>query len=167
MLGNYLIIALRNLLRNKLFSLINILGLAVGLASCLVCYLHLSYELGYDNFHEHESEIYRVITGNVAENDYWVMMAAPIPPVLKAEFPEVEDYCRMAFLSWDPKVSVRSDRQVFNEQNFFLVDPSFLSVFSFKLLKGDPSTALPQTTVWLSLNRTQKNISGMWTRLER
>lgn len=107
MFRNYFIISIRNLFRNKLFSVINIFGLAIGLASCLICYLHLTYELEFDNFHENEANIYRLITGEVEENDYWVRMAAPIPPVLKGEFPEVEDFVRMVFISWDPKIVVK------------------------------------------------------------
>ena len=124
---------------------INILGLSLGLASCLICYLHLSYELGYDDFHENEESIYRIITGDLEEDDYWVMMAAPVPPVLKQEFPEVEEYVRMAYISWDPKILVKHQEKVFNEKNFFLTDPSFFTVFNYKLILGDPATALSTT----------------------
>ena len=142
MIKKYLALSFRIFIRNKLYMSINILGLALGLASCLICYLHLSYELGYDDFHENRESIYRVITGELEEDDYWVMMAAPVPPVLKQEFPEVEEYVRMAFISWDPKILVKHYEKVFNEQNFFLVDSSFFSVFNYRLILGDRATAL-------------------------
>jgi len=138
----YLLLTVRIFWRNPFYSLINILGLSLGLASCLVCYLHLSYELGYDHFHEQRDHLYRVVTGDMEENDYWVMMAAPVPPVLKTEFPEIREYVRMGFFSWDPKVLVQHGEKFFNERNFFMVDPSFFTVFSYRMILGDPETAL-------------------------
>ncbi len=145
MIKKYFLLAYRRFARNILYSIINIAGLTLGIASFIICYYHLKFELTYDKFHQDSESIYRVITGDMEGDDYWVMMAAPIPPVLKAEFPEVEDYVRMAYISWDPKFMVEVEKKSFNEENFFLVDPSFFSVFNFELLLGDPETALAQT----------------------
>jgi len=145
MIKKYFLLAYRSFVRNILYSIINIAGLTLGIASFIICYYHLNFELTYDKFHQESESIYRVITGDMEGDDYWVMMAAPIPPVLQAEFPEIEDYVRMAYISWDPKFMVEVEKKSFNEENFFLVDPSFFSVFNFELLLGDPETALDQT----------------------
>jgi putative ABC transport system permease protein len=140
----YLLAAYRNFTNNKVYSIINVLGLSLGIASFILCYYHLRFELSYDNFHQESESIYRVITGNVDEDDYWVMMAAPIPPVLKSEFPEIEEYVRMAHISWDPKFMSKIENNRYYEENFFMVDPSFFKIFSFPLLLGDRETALAQ-----------------------
>ena len=145
MIKKYFLLAYRSFVRNILYSIINIAGLTLGIASFIICYYHLNFELTYDKFHQESESIYRVITGDMEGDDYWVMMAAPIPPVLKAEFPEIEEYVRMAYISWDPKFMVEVEKNSFNEENFFLVDPSFFSVFNFELELGDPETALAQT----------------------
>jgi putative ABC transport system permease protein len=145
MVKKYILMAYRSFARNGLYSIINIAGLTLGIASFIICYYHLSFELTYDKFHQDPESIYRVVTGDMEGDDYWVMMAAPIPPVLKAEFPEIEDYVRMAYISWDPKYTVKVEEKSFNEEHFFLVDPSFFKIFNYKLLLGDPETVLAQT----------------------
>jgi len=137
MFSNYLKSTLRNFLKDWIYSILNIAGLAVGIACCVICYLHIDFELSYDKFHAKKDRIFRLVTGDIQQNDYWVKMAAPIPPVLKEQFPEVEEYIRIAKLSWDPKVIVKHGEKSFNEDQFLMVDPSFFKIFDYHLISGD------------------------------
>ncbi len=137
MLKNYFKTALRNLARNRWAALISILGLSVGMASGLLSYLHIRYEKGFDQFHSKSSRIYRIVTGDVDTGEGWVGISAPIPPKIKADVPEIEDYVRLTKLSRHGKVVIHYDNQYFNEENFFLVDESLFSVFDFPLIRGE------------------------------
>ncbi|MBI2506012.1 MAG: ABC transporter permease [Candidatus Latescibacteria bacterium] len=133
MLRNYLTIAWRNLVRHKLYSLINVLGLATGMAACLLIVLFVQDELRYDQFHEQAPHIYRVLQGGSARTSY------PVGEVVRDQTPEVEEMVRIS-TKWQRLVSYGEKR--FEEVNFLYADPSFFSVFSFPLVKGDAKTAL-------------------------
>ena len=137
MFRNYLLTAFRSLTRNKWVSLISILGLSVGMATGLLSYLHIEYEQSYDQYHQKSDRIYRIVTGNVETGEGWVGISAPIPPKLKSDIPEMEDFVRLTKLQRDGKVVVHHDNQYFNEANFFLADASLFSVFDLPLLQGD------------------------------
>jgi len=141
-MGSYLKIALRLFRRDVLYSLINITGLAIGIASCVICYLHIDYELSYDTQHSKKDRIYRLITGDIESKDYWVMMAPPIPPELKNRIPEVEDFVRIGRLSWDPKALVKYGEKSFFEDRFLLADPSFFRIFDFNLIHDSRESVL-------------------------
>lgn len=137
MILKYLKSGIRSFIRDKFYASLNIAGLAIGMASCIACFLHVDYEMSYDQFHHRKDRIYRLVKGEIDLNDYWVMMAAPIPPVLKEQFPEVEDFTRIGRISWDPTALVKYQDKSFNEDQFLLVDPSFFQIFDFELLAGD------------------------------
>src|SRR5690554_2459349 len=145
---NHFTLALRNLLRSKTFSAINILGLAIGIAICLVIVLFIKNELAYDDFHEKADRIVRVVfRGSVQGeemNEAHVM--PPVAEALLAEYPEVEAATRMRRMGY-PKVSF-GDKSFRNHRAAF-VDSNFFQVFTFPLAKGDPATALkePHTLV--------------------
>ncbi len=142
MLRSYLTLIIRNLFRNKLFSLINIAGLAVGLASFTVILLWVVDELSFDQFHANKDRIYRIRNEQPGSGGVVFMtMQTPTPlaPVLTAKFPEVEKAVRVAFSS--PILFAVGDRRFYESKEAF-VDPDFLDVFSFKLLRGDAATAL-------------------------
>lgn len=142
MLLNYIKSAIRYFGRDKLYSAINILGLSLGIASCIICYLHINYELSYDQFHTKKDQIYRVVKGDLNTNQYWAGMSAPVPPKLKQEFPEIKEYARIGKFSWDPKTMVKYNNQSFYEDHFLLVDPAFFKIFDFEFIEGNPETAL-------------------------
>ncbi|MEE4196547.1 MAG: ABC transporter permease [Bacteroidales bacterium] len=142
MLINYIKSAIRHFTRDKLYSSINILGLALGIASCIICYLHINYELSYDQFHSKKNQIYRVVKGNLETGQFWAAMSARVPPKLKQEFPEVREYARLGKFSWDPKTMIKYDNKAFYEDHFLLADPSFFKLFDFKFIEGNPETAL-------------------------
>ncbi len=136
MFKNYLLTAWRTLARNKWVSLISILGLSVGMATGLLSYLHIRYEQSFDRFHPKSDRIYRIVTGDVATGEGWVGISAPIPPKMKADIPEIEDFVRLCKLRRDGKVVVHHDNQYFNEADFYLADASLFTVFNFPLLRG-------------------------------
>ena len=99
MLKNYFKIAIRNLLRHKAFSFINILGLAVGMAACFLIFLYVSFETSYDNFNAKANRIYRVVSDikTPSEVIHSGITIAPLAIYLKKDFPEVEDAVQMGF----------------------------------------------------------------------
>ena len=142
MLKNYFKIALRNLFRNKLYSLINLTGLAIGLAACLMIWLWVQDELSYDRFHTNAERIYRV----ERKFDFRDMHGqAPItsPPygaALVSDYPEIENYVRLH----RQEISFKDHRNVFNKQQLIFADNSIFEIFDFGLERGDPKTALTQ-----------------------
>ncbi|CAN5824289.1 ABC transporter permease [soil metagenome] len=156
MLKNHLKIAFRNLWRHKSFSAINIAGLAIGMATCLVIGLFVKYELSYDRFHEKADRIVRVVFRGEVQgekmNEAHVM--PPIAQALLADFPDVQEATRLRAYGM-PRV-VYGDKS-FREDAFAFVDANFFQVFTLPFLQGDPQTALLQpNTVVLSEEVAQK-----------
>ncbi|HYJ38592.1 MAG TPA: ABC transporter permease, partial [Chitinophagaceae bacterium] len=140
MIKNYFKIAFRNLWRHKIFSLINIMGLAVGMTACFLIFLYVTFELSYDSFHNKADRIYRIVADIKtptevinADRPAWA-----VPPNVKDEFPEVESFVRIA----EDEMLVKKGNITFLEESAAWVDSSFFHVFDFKLLKGNPTTAL-------------------------
>ncbi|MBU0710588.1 hypothetical protein KJ762_13635 [bacterium] len=100
MLFNYLKIAVRNLFRNKFYTLINILGLSIGIVCTLLIILYVRYEFSYDKYHEKYERIYRLDSDFFigGKKDQFAVTALPLGPTLKAEYPEIAEFCR--FLKW-------------------------------------------------------------------
>ncbi|MBN8823309.1 MULTISPECIES: ABC transporter permease [unclassified Spirosoma] len=148
MLLNYIKIAWRNLVRNKAFSAINIVGLALGLATCLLISLYLFNELSYDRYNEKADRIVRVvfqaITNGGQINEANVM--PPVAPTLKADYPEVEEATRIR-AAGAPSITVGD--KTFRDDQIAFVDSNFFQVFTLPLLQGDAKTALiqPNTAV--------------------
>jgi putative ABC transport system permease protein len=161
MLKNFFTTAYRSLLRNKAFSLINIGGLSVGLAACLLMLLYVADELSYDRFHAHGARVYRVVTdvqppdnGPVAKIN---TVGWPVGRVLKEELPEVEE---VVYLRYRQPVPIRKEGEILFESGL-TADENFLRVFSFPLRKGDPLTALRQPySLVISAELEQKYFEG-------
>jgi putative ABC transport system permease protein len=140
MLRNYLIIAVRNLLRHKSYSAINILGLAVGMAFCILTFLFVRNEWTYDTFHENAGQIYRVYrleNDQKGERRKSTEYLTPMAPALAANFPEI----RRAVRIMKGGGSVNVEGKVYRE-GWLFVDPAFFEMFTFPLRQGDPRTAL-------------------------
>ena len=148
MLSNYLKIAFRNIIRQKGFSLINISGLAIGIATCLIIMLYIFHELSYDRYNEKADRIVRVVfrgfLGGGEMKEANVM--APVAKTLKKDFPEVLDATR---LQKGGSPLVNFGEKTFKEKDIAFADANFLQVFTVPLLKGNPATALfePNTVV--------------------
>lgn len=136
MLKNYLKIALRTLYKYKGYSIINILGLAIGMATCIIILLWVQDEMSYDRFFKNSKNLYRVYA-EFYSNESWAVTPIPLAPALKSDFPEIADVSRYRSFS----ALIENNNVRFNERGAF-VDPSFLTMFSFPLLNGDAITAL-------------------------
>ena len=126
-----------------MYSLINIKGLTVGLAVGILLLLWVQDEFSYDGFHKNEKNIYKVenMVGTGASRQLWSVTAAPIGVLAKKEIPGVEDAVRISGNGYYQLFKFKD--KVFSEQNNFFTDPSFFSVFDFKLIKGNPSDPFP------------------------
>ncbi|MFK7935583.1 MAG: ABC transporter permease, partial [Saprospiraceae bacterium] len=145
MFTTHLKLAFRTLRKQRGFSFINIAGLAIGIASCLMMLLYVSNELSYDHFHEKADRIVRVVVkGNFQGEPLKEPMAMPpVAAALQENFPEIEEATR---LRNQGKQTIVVSEQVFHDQTTAYVDPSFFSVFSFPFLQGDPTTALEEAS---------------------
>ncbi|WP_158861318.1 ABC transporter permease [Lunatibacter salilacus] len=141
MIKNYFKIALRNLLRNKAFTAINILGLAIGIATCLLIMASVQSDLVFDRFHENADRIVRVVfRGSVQGgliNEAHVM--PPVADALMADYPEVEQATRIRLMGY-PKITYSG--QAFRNKSSAFVDANFFQVFTFPFIAGDPTNAL-------------------------
>jgi putative ABC transport system permease protein len=142
MLKTYFKTAWRNLVKNKTFSLINIAGLAVGMAACLLILQYVLFELSYDRFNEHYADIYRVVNdryqnGKLAQHG--TITYSAVGPALKNDYPEVENNVRVE--PFREEIISTGDKKI-GDQVLLAADNSFLSVFSYPLLAGDRNSAL-------------------------
>lgn len=143
MFKNYLKIALRNLLKHKAYSFINIAGLAIGMTCCLLILLYVQNELSYDQFHQDADRVYRIAwhSGNPQTRT-----PHPMAQAMVKDFAEVESAVSLSPI-WGPgltrpRFAVRYGDQRFEEREVFSADSTFFEVFSFPLLKGEAKTAL-------------------------
>src|SRR6202051_4755529 len=159
MFKNYFKTALRNLWKNKFFSTINIIGLAIGMAACMVILLFVFYEKSFDNFHT--KNLYRLnevqkFEGMVASQKVALSMF-PMGPTLKNEFPEIKNYTR---IHWEDKFQMtNADKRIYVEHTFF-VDSTFFQIFDFKLIKGNKETVLQKPNSAILTEETAKKLFG-------
>ncbi len=142
MIKNYLTVAIRNIARNKTFSAINILGLAIGMACCILILLYVQDELSYDQHHEHAHRIYRVASESKVAGVLSQYAVTPLPmgPALVTAYPEVIEAVR--FSRADPKTLVEDQHgHFFYENGVVFTDSNIFEVFNFPLSKGNPRTA--------------------------
>jgi putative ABC transport system permease protein len=158
MLKNYFKIAFRNLVKNRAYSFLNIAGLAVGMAGVMIITLYVRDELSYDRYHTNADRIYRVtISTEAAEMPSWIGTPAPLGPAFKQKFPEIEAFVRFDPIAFKSKSLVSFQDKSFYEEGFVLADPNLFEVFDFKLLRGDPQTALRNpTNIVISRSKGEK-----------
>ena len=146
MIKNYFKIAIRQLLKSKLFSALNIFGLATSLAVCMLLIMILADQYGYDEFHENKDRIFRIIT---AKKEKQVPMVGPgyattsleLAEELKGNYSFIENTVRMASMEGE----FRKDGKVFySDHEGYVVDASFLDIFSFGWSEGDKANALKE-----------------------
>lgn len=150
MFRNNLIIALRNIWRNKTFSIINITGLALGLAISITIWIWVRFELSYDTFHEHRKDIFLIEqTIQISDGTYKASRCgSAYAPALASEFPEIRKTVRLGpqlelLLSTEKKAtSVSPERIKFIEKRVVAADSTFFEIFTFPLVEGNPKTAL-------------------------
>jgi len=136
LLPNYVKVAVRNIKRRTGYTVINVMGLAVGIATCLLILFYIKDELAYDRFHESDDRIYRIVSD---WGDFSVPATSmPVVNRLKDDFPQIEQ------LSWvmETDALVRYENNSFVENNIYISPPTFLSMFNFPLKRGNPETVL-------------------------
>ncbi|HYG19360.1 MAG TPA: ABC transporter permease [Ohtaekwangia sp.] len=165
MIRNYVLIAYRNLLRHKGFSLINITGLAVGIASCLLIAMYVQHELSYDRYHTNLNQIYRVIHAYQhgedaatlpppAPGDFQVWGNAPVGAALLQDFPEV---VKVVQFTGRQSLLLQHGEKRFQENDLFFADSTVFEVFSWNLIAGSPKDALARPhTIVLTERMAQK-----------
>jgi putative ABC transport system permease protein len=156
MFFNYLKIAIRNITKYRIFSMVNVLGLAFGIAISIVIYVFIRQELSWDKYHKNHNRIYRVNSRIEAFDASFKSAMTPIliGETMKKEIPEVEEYT-MVLMGSHKKVSY-NDRQ-FSARNFYYTDQSFFRIFTVPILKGDPEKLLiDENSVVITKNTAEK-----------
>jgi putative ABC transport system permease protein len=141
MFKNYFKIAFRNLWRHRVFSAINILGLAVGMTACFLIFLYVRFEMSYDDMHSKSANIYRIIC-DIKTPTETMKPSGPSwavgPHLIKGDFPQVITSARIS----GDEILVRKGNVKFQEKSSIWADSTFFEIFDFKLIKGNPHTAL-------------------------
>jgi len=156
MLKNYLTLSLRKFSRQKFYSLLNIFGLATGMATVILIMLYVTDELSYDRFHRHEKDLYRVV-----ENQYYsgqpvfpvAVTPGPLAEALKSDFPEISRATRVHY-AWD---AFEHNESRFDTRGIY-ADKDFLSMFDFVVLQGDTATALDEINSILITERLAEKL---------
>ncbi|MHA4809351.1 ABC transporter permease [Flavitalea flava] len=154
MFTNYLKIAIRNLFRNRLFTGLNIFGLATGMACSILIFLWVQDELSYDRFNANSGQIYRMTT-RLSGVDAAVV-PVPIAMAVKTQIPVIKRVTRLAALHG----MVTAANRKFDEKNMYYSDSNFLRIFSYPLIKGDPATLLSQPGVVVLTEKAAKKYFG-------
>jgi predicted permease len=141
MFKNYLKVAMRNILRHKGYSFINIAGLALGMACSIFLLLQVHHEQSFDTFHENANSLYRVEQDQPSPEGNFHVTVTPYPagPEIKDNIPEIKNFSRWLYPG---SMLVKYEDKVFYENTVTAVDPSFLQMFTFPLIAGDSKTAL-------------------------
>jgi putative ABC transport system permease protein len=144
MVRNYFKIAWRNLINNKADSSINIIGLSIGMAACLLILEFVSFELSYDRFNKNANDIYRVSNDRYQKGklvQHGTITYSAVGPAMKADFPEVINNTRVEPLG---NIILSDNTKKYEVKNSIAADNEFLTMFSYPLLAGDPKTALKE-----------------------
>lgn len=140
MLKNYLKIAIRNLLKYKAYSFINIIGLAIGIGASVLIFLYVYWEMTYDTFHQNAEYIYRITTEYTAANDtrFYATTNNPLAPALLNDYPEIVNAVRLT----KSTARISFNEKPFQKEEVFYADSDVFDMFSFSLLRGNPTMAL-------------------------
>jgi len=162
MLKNYFKVAWRQLRRKRYLSIIKVFGLGVGICASLLLMKYISWQWNFGRFHVESESIVRINTDHLIDgvrSGFSAETYSGVPVIAKERFPEVLDYVRMGrWIAND--VEFRFEENLFRGRNCFFTDPSFFDVFSFKLLKGDPKTALMEPNSLVLTEKTAAILFG-------
>jgi len=141
MLKNLIKTAFRHIIKHSGYSILNVLGLSIGIASALFLIIYVSDEVSYDRYHENADRIYRVSSKITEPDDQFTWNIAQIPfgPQVVQDYPEVESFVRFINM---PRALYKYEDKEFNEENFFFADSTLFDIFTYKVLKGDVKSAL-------------------------
>ena len=162
MIFSYLKIAFRNLRQHKLYTLINIVGLAIGIASFILIWLYILDELSYDRYNHNAENIYRLVnvydSEGVGENS--ASCPFPVAWTLKDEYPGMIKNVTRVFNRQAPRTLIRNGEKVFNERRFFFGDSTFFELFNHDFIQGDMNTALDEINSVVITESTAKKYFG-------
>lgn len=160
MFKNYLKIAWRNLKTDRLFSVLNVLGLSIGLTIAILLFAFIAFELSFDRQYAQKDNIYRVLVntkGDVFDNEVWCRAPAALAPALENDAPDVAQAARMLHHNFGKSAFVNIGNVNFSESRFFWCDPELFGIFGMEMLAGDAQTSLRQpNTVALSESTARK-----------
>src|SRR5580704_10373523 len=168
MFKNYLKTAWRNINRNKAYALINITGLAIGVAACLLIFLVIEFETSFDNFHANRQRIYRIGSKFKLPDGihYSAGTCFPAAKQLRLDYPQFENVSTI-YASAGDQITVMDDnsnstQKKFDEQGLFFIEPHFFEMFNFPFLAGDPKTALAGPNTAVVTQATAERYFGEW-----
>lgn len=169
MIRNYFITALRNLARHKAFSFINITGLAIGIASCLLLFAVVKYEMSYDTFQPDYKKIYHIVTQDKRQENTEYNPGIPFPALdaLRLDFPQttfgtlmINYGSQVTVLGTDPNAAT-SEKKFIENEGFFFADPAFFKIFNYKWLVGSPEL-LKEPNVTVLTQKMAEKYFGNW-----
>jgi putative ABC transport system permease protein len=167
MIRNYLKIAWRNLVKNKVFSFINVFGLSIGLTCCMLIGLYIHHEFSYDVQHKNGERLYQLGTTFVKDGkeDRTANTPAPMARRMQDEFPEIEKSARLMKMFSDDKILIQytaanNDKKSFYESNGYLADSTFFQLFTYHFNEGNPSIALQEPRSVVLTQEIAKKLFG-------
>ncbi len=162
MIRNYFILALRSMLRNRVYSIINIVGLSVGVACCLLLALYIKDEASFDQHHRDLDRLYQVtsIMGEESENHIMRTTSAPIVWGIKDELPEIEQVTRLVNPPGVAQNLIRYEDRQFYESDGYIADSTLFDIFTYDFLAGNPATALKEANSVVITEQLAKKIFG-------
>jgi predicted permease len=169
MIRNYFVTALRTLLRNRTYALLNVAGLSVGITACILIFLLLRFELSYDNFHARPDRIYRVTTefNGPEGKGYTPGVPEPAPEALRTDFPQLEVVAPI-YTVYNGQMTTyqggKPDKKFKEDLGIILADGNFLKVFNYPLLSGNPDQALGSPNTVALTRETAQRYFGDWRR---
>jgi putative ABC transport system permease protein len=166
MLKNYFKTAIRNLARNKGYAAINITGLAVGMAACLLIFLVVQFELSFDTFHKQKESIYRVVSEFDTPEGKFHSSGVPFPvaPALRIDYPELKKVAAI-FGNSNEQITITDGNDVkkfVEERGIFFAEPELFEMMDFKWIAGDPKTALKEPMTAVLSKSTANRYFGNW-----
>jgi len=140
MINNYIKTTLRNIRKHRTLSIINILGLTIGLSAVILIGIYVRHEISFDRFHENAENIYRIERKGVFDGNEFHLPHTnnQIPSAMHEEFPSVTNFVRI----WPNEVMLKDSRNNYHQEEVYFADASFFEIFSFSLIEGDPQKAL-------------------------
>jgi putative ABC transport system permease protein len=163
---NYLLSLLRNAVRDKFFTLLNLLGLAIGITATILIFIYIQDQLTFDKHNENFDRIYR-LEGDFFINekqDLIAIVQIPLAPTLKDEYPEVEEYARVIYTQalGQPSLYFEKDEDAFREDSIAFADSTIFKVFTIPFVAGDPSTALTEPFTMVISESMAHKYFGTW-----
>ncbi|HEV2832880.1 MAG TPA: ABC transporter permease, partial [Hanamia sp.] len=164
MFKNYFKTAFRSFKRNKSYTLINTLGLSVGIAACLLIFLVVQFESSFDNFHPKKDSIYRVGTEfhNQDGVSYSAGVAFPVATALRIDFPQIKEVASVYQHGGEITVEDGNSQKKLQEDHFYYAEPQFFNVFNFPFLEGDAKSALTDPNSAVLTQTTAEKYFGNW-----